>query len=332
MTAHSVRIGNLDATRCGAVNDHSIVIAMGHWRPSAPKRPNRIASAQPGVMIRAPGDFVRTTGSPQGCAAPARMDVTDQLIATATSDGTPDAEAALLRHVIRLASFPRGGVAAVFGASGGIGAALSAALTASGRFDTVLGFSRGTTPPFELTDEDSIARAAEQVAGAGEIRLVILATGMLHQGETLPEKSWRELDADRLARAFAVNATGPALLMKHLLPRLPRSGKAMLAALSARVGSIGDNRLGGWYGYRASKAALNQLVHCAAIELARRAPEAICVALHPGTVATPLSAPFAAAAGVAPAEAARHLLGVIDRLEAKDSGGFYDWRGTQVPW
>ncbi len=284
-------------------------------------------------MIRTQGDFVSTTTSRhRGCAAPARMDVTDQLIATAASDGTPEAAAALPRHTIRLESFPRGGVAAVFGASGGIGSALSAMLTDSGRFDAVVGFSRSTAPPFDLTDEESLARAAEQAADAGEVRLVIVATGMLQQGEMLPEKSWRELDADRLARAFAINATGPALLMKHLLPRLPRSGKAVLAALSARVGSIGDNRLGGWYAYRASKAALNQLVRCAAIELARRAPEAICVALHPGTVATRLSAPFASAAGIAPAEAARHLLGVIDRLEAKDSGGFYDWRGTQVPW
>ncbi|MGJ4926722.1 SDR family NAD(P)-dependent oxidoreductase [Bradyrhizobium sp. HKCCYLS2038] len=256
--------------------------------------------------------------------------MTDQPAVTQESEAGP--HPAISRHAAKLASFPRGGVAAVFGASGGIGAALSSALSESNHFDTVLGLGRSTSPGFELTDESSIARAAELIAGAGEIRLVIIATGMLHDGDALPEKSWRELDADRLARAFAVNATGPALIMKHVLPRLPRKGKAMLAALSARVGSIGDNRLGGWYGYRASKAALNQLVHCAAIELARRAPEAICVALHPGTVATRLSAPFAAGSGVAPAEAARHLLGVIDRLEAKDSGSFHDWRGAPVPW
>ncbi|CCD93686.1 putative Short-chain dehydrogenase/reductase (SDR) family protein; putative Glucose/ribitol dehydrogenase [Bradyrhizobium sp. ORS 375] len=258
--------------------------------------------------------------------------MTDQLIANATRDAASEATTPLPRPTVRLASFPRGGVAAVFGASGGIGSALSSALTDSRQFDAVLSLSRSTIPGFELTDEDSIARATEQIAGAGEVRLVIIATGMLHQGDRLPEKSWRELDADHLARVFAINATGPALLMKHLLPRLPRTGKSMLAALSARVGSIGDNRLGGWYGYRASKTALNQLVHCAAIELARRAPEAICVSLHPGTVATKLSAPFASASGVAPAEAARHLLGVIDRLAPQDSGGFYDWRGTPVPW
>jgi NAD(P)-dependent dehydrogenase (short-subunit alcohol dehydrogenase family) len=260
------------------------------------------------------------------------MDVTDELIATAACDGTSGAESPRPRHTVRLDSFPRGGVAAVFGTTGGIGAALGAALTDSGRFDTVLGFSRSGDPAFDLTDEASLAQASELIAGAGDVRLVIIATGMLHERDALPEKSWRELDADRLARTFAINATGPALVMKHLLPRLPGSGKAVFAALSARVGSIGDNRLGGWYGYRASKAALNQLVHCAAIELARRAPEAICVALHPGTVATRLSAPFASASGITPIEAARHLLGVIDRLGAKDSGGFYDWRGTPVPW
>lgn len=252
------------------------------------------------------------------------MDVADQL--TASRDGAAGHDAP--RLTVRLDSFPHGGLAAVFGATGGIGAALGAALTDSGRFDRVLGFSRCGDLSFDLTDEASVATAAETLATCGDIRLVILATGMLHEGTALPEKSWRELDAERLARAFAINAIGPALLLKHLLPRLPRTGKAMVAALSARVGSIGDNRLG----YRASKAALNQLVHCAAIELARRAPEAVCVALHPGTVATRLSAPFAATSGVAPVEAARHLLGVIDRLDAKDSGGFYDWRGTPVPW
>lgn len=252
----------------------------------------------------------------------------DQL--TASRDGAAGHDAP--RLTVRLDSFPHGGLAAVFGATGGICAALGAALTDSGRFDRVLGFSRCGDLSFDLTDEASVATAAETLATCGDIRLVILATGMLHEGTALPEKSWRELDAERLARAFAINAIGPALLLKHLLPRLPRTGKAMVAALSARVGSIGDNRLGGWYGYRASKAALNQLVHCAAIELARRAPEAVCVALHPGTVATRLSAPFAATSGVAPVEAARHLLGVIDRLDAKDSGGFYDWRGTPVPW
>lgn len=233
-----------------------------------------------------------------------------------------------------LASFPPKGVAVVFGASGGIGGALVEAIRATGRFEHVAAFSRGASPSIDLLDEASLERAVAFAADQGELRLVINATGFLHDDRQGPEKSWRELDAVKLARAFALNAIGPALIMKHVLPRLPRSGKAVFATLSARVGSIGDNQLGGWYAYRASKAAHNQLVRTAAVELARRSPEALCIALHPGTVATSLSGPFAAT-GLevhAPAAAARHLLAVVDRLDADASGGFFDWRGQPVPW
>ncbi|WP_288051796.1 SDR family NAD(P)-dependent oxidoreductase [Acidiphilium sp.] len=228
----------------------------------------------------------------------------------------------------------RDGVAVVFGAGGGIGGALVAALAGDRRFAAVIGLGRGSAPRFDLLDEASIAEAVRAVAARGAIRLAIDATGFLHDEAQMPEKSLRELDACRLARSFALNAIGPALLMKHLLPALPREGRAMFATLSARVGSIGDNRLGGWYGYRASKAALNQFVRTAAVELARRSPAAICVALHPGTVATGLSAPFAAA-GLdvqAPKVAAARLLAVIDRLTPAESGGFFDHRGEAVPW
>jgi NAD(P)-dependent dehydrogenase (short-subunit alcohol dehydrogenase family) len=233
-----------------------------------------------------------------------------------------------------LSSFPDPGVAVVFGAGGGIGAALVDALRASGRFSQVVAFGRSTSPSIDLLDEASLERAAKLAAEAGELRLVIDATGFLHDDQQAPEKSWQELDAAKLGRAFALNATGPALLMKHVLPRLAPRGKSVFATLSARVGSIGDNRLGGWYAYRASKAALNQLVRTAAIELARRRPEAFCVALHPGTVATPLSAPFAKTGLEVhePGAAAQHLLAVIDRLGAGSSGGFLDWRGQAVPW
>ncbi len=225
-------------------------------------------------------------------------------------------------------------VAVVFGAGGGIGGALVAALAGDPRFAAVIGLGRGSAPRFDLLDEASIADAVRAVAARGAIRLAIDATGFLHDAAQMPEKSLRELDAARLARSFALNAIGPALLMKHLLPALPREGRAVFATLSARVGSIGDNRLGGWYGYRASKAALNQFVRTAAVELARRSPAAICVALHPGTVATGLSAPFAAA-GLdvqAPEVAAARLLAVIDRLTPTESGGFFDHRGEAVPW
>ena len=233
-----------------------------------------------------------------------------------------------------LASFPPGGIAVVVGAGGGIGAALETALARSGRFATVLGTRRSGPLALDLLDEASIAAAIDHAARQGGIRVLVDATGFLHGAGFAPEKSLRQLDPAHLAHAFAVNAIGPALLMKHALPRLPRSGKAVFATLSARVGSIGDNRLGGWYAYRASKAALNQLVRTAAIELARSAPQAACVALHPGTVDTPLSAPFAKT-GLdvhAPEAAARHLLGVIDRIGPVQSGGFYDWRGLPIPW
>ena len=231
-------------------------------------------------------------------------------------------------------SLPAGGIAVVFGAGGGLGSALVAALGGLPTFARVVGFSRSSTPAIDLLDEPSLERAAAFATAQGELRLVIDATGFLHAPDQRPEKSWRELDAAALARSFALNATGPALLMKHVLPRLPRSGKAVFATLSARVGSIGDNRLGGWYAYRASKAALNQLVRTAAIELARRAPQALCIALHPGTVASALSEPFAAGRPTvqAPAAAAHHLLAVVDALDAEASGGFYDWRGAPVPW
>jgi NAD(P)-dependent dehydrogenase (short-subunit alcohol dehydrogenase family) len=235
---------------------------------------------------------------------------------------------------VELGSFPQAGVAVVFGAGGGIGAALVEAVRAAGKFKHVVSFSRSTSPAIDLLDEGSLERAAAFAADLGELRLVIDATGFLHDDRQGPEKSWRQLDAANLARAFELNAIGPALIMKHVLPRLPRSGKSVFATLSARVGSIGDNRLGGWYSYRASKAALNQLVRTAAVELARRSPNSICVALHPGTVATALSAPFATTGLEVhpPTAAARHLLAVVDQLTAEANGGFFDWRGQTVPW
>ena len=191
---------------------------------------------------------------------------------------------------------------------------------------------RATDPALDLLDESSIAAAAA-ACGTG-LTLVIDATGFLHDAAFQPEKSLRQLDPAHLARSFALNATGPALLMKHFLPLLARDRRAVFATLSARVGSISDNRLGGWYAYRASKAALNQLVRTASVEIARSRPQAICVALHPGTVDTGLSGPFAKN-GLdvqTPAEAAAKLLAVIAGLTTARTGTLIDQNGVTVPF
>ena len=233
------------------------------------------------------------------------------------------------------------GLAVVIGASGGLGVGLVDALSAlapSGSAQ-VLCLSRRSQPALDLLDEASIAQAAgwvrDQSAAAGRpVRLVIDATGWLHGDGLSPEKALRQVDATHMAHAFAVNAIGPALLMKHFLPLLPREGRTVFATLSAKVGSIGDNHLGGWYSYRASKAALNQLVRTAAIELARTHPQAVCVALHPGTVDTALSAPFARTGLTVrpPAEAAERLLGVLSGLAPAHNGRLIDHTGAALPW
>ena len=230
--------------------------------------------------------------------------------------------------------------AAVFGASGGIGAALVAALGSSGRYDAIHAGGRrlpaaGVPFAFDLTDEASIAQAAQAIGAAGPVDLVIVATGMLHSaGPQMPEKSWRALDAEAMARVLAVNTIGPALIAKHMLPLLRRDARSVFAVLSARVGSIADNRAGGWHSYRASKAALNMLVRNFAIELAQRNPQAIAAAIHPGTVDTALSEPFQR--GVpeqqlfSPGQSAAHIVTVIDQLTPADSGGLFAWNGEAI--
>jgi NAD(P)-dependent dehydrogenase (short-subunit alcohol dehydrogenase family) len=228
-----------------------------------------------------------------------------------------------------LASFPPGGLALVVG-SGAIATALTHHLQTTQTFAQTIQLGR---PALDLTDESTIAHAAT-LAPTLDLRLVIVATGFLHNATHTPEKTWRDLTPAHMAHSFAINATGPALLLKHLAPRLPRTGKSTFAALSARVGSIADNRLGGWYSYRAAKAALNQILHTASIELARTRPHATIVALHPGTVASPLSAPFAKSGLIlqTPAQSAARLLAVIDSLDASASGSFHDYRGEPIPW
>lgn len=235
--------------------------------------------------------------------------------------------------------------AAVFGASGGLGAALVRMLVDDPRCAAIYTGARrpidgrGKITPFrfDLLDEASIALAAEQLSAGGEhVDLVLVAAGVLHDATLAPEKTMRALQPQALAHSFAVNAVGPALIAKHVLPLLPRERKSVFAAMSARVGSIGDNRRGGWHAYRASKAALNQLIRTCAIELAVKNKNAVSVTLHPGTVDTAMSKPFQA--GVAPEKlfsaetSARHLLEVIDRLAASDSGGFFAWDGQPIPF
>lgn len=233
-----------------------------------------------------------------------------------------------------LSTIPSGGTAIVIGANGGIGGALAERLAGSDRFVATLGLSRSSTPPIDLGDEASIAAAAAHAREIGPVRLLIIATGFLHDERFSPEKSRRDLDPTHMAHAFAVNTIGPAMVLKHFLPLLPRSGKSVVAAISAKVGSIGDNRLGGWYSYRAAKAALNQIIRTAAVELGRSHPEAVCIAMHPGTVDTALSRPFSKAglAVQSPDEAASAILTSLNALAHEASGGFFDRSGTPLPW
>ena len=222
--------------------------------------------------------------------------------------------------------------AIVIGAGGGIGDALSKALEARG--DAVYRLSRRSHPSLDLTDDASIAAAAREVSVKGPFDLILLATGLLHGDGVRPEKSLRDIDGKALDRLFRINATGPALVMRHFLPLLARDRPSVFAALSARVGSIGDNRLGGWVGYRASKAALNQIIRTLSIELARTNPLAVLVGLHPGTVDTGLSAPFQrnvdAARLFTVEQAAAHLLAVVASLMPGDSGHCLDWAGERI--
>ena len=226
--------------------------------------------------------------------------------------------------------------AAVIG-GGGIGDAVAKSLATSKGTSEVLRLSRRNDADLRLdvTNEASIKAAAMEIGKAGPLDLVFVTTGMLHDANTSPEKSLSALTPEALTTLYQVNAIGPALVAKHFLPLLARDRKAVFAALSARVGSISDNRLGGWHSYRASKAALNMLIRTMSIELARRNPSALIVGMHPGTVDTPLSEPFQR--GVkegklfTPERSATAMLGVLDRLTPEDSGGQFAWDGQRVP-
>ena len=218
--------------------------------------------------------------------------------------------------------------ALIIGASGGIGQALSTRLNTGGC--SVVEVSRRING-LDVTDPASVDHHLDALDGTFD--LIFVATGALEIGSSGPEKSLRHLDAQAMADQFAVNAIGPALILKHAARLMPRNTRAVFAALSARVGSIGDNRLGGWYSYRAAKAALNQILHTASIELARTHPQAILAALHPGTVSTAFTAKFVKPEKATPPEtAAKNLLDTIESLDPADTGGFFDYAGKPIPW
>jgi len=229
-----------------------------------------------------------------------------------------------------LRSLPEGYRALVIGASGGIGQAFVQALRADPRCAEVQTFSRGQPLDWDLANEASLAALAAQVQGP--LHLVVDATGALSLDGHGPEKRLQELDAQRLLRSLQVNAVGPALLLRRISPLLARGERVIWAKLSARVGSIEDNRKGGWYGYRAAKAALNQLLQTAAIEIVRQRPLAVVAALQPGTVRSALSQPFVGEDALAPEVSVQGLLQALDAAPATGRAVFLDHRGQSIPW
>jgi NAD(P)-dependent dehydrogenase (short-subunit alcohol dehydrogenase family) len=229
---------------------------------------------------------------------------------------------------------------AIIGSSGGIGSALYHEIRKEKNTGKIHSFSRDpiiSDQQIELRNEDLIKKAALIASEKGPLDLVILTTGVLHQKEMIgPEKSLKDLSTNYLEEIFAINTIGPALIMKHFLPHLNHDKKSVFAALSARVGSIEDNHLGGWYGYRASKAALNMMIKTASIEVGRKNKLASIIGLHPGTVKTELSAPFHANIPedklFKPDFAAKKLLQVINGVSPDDTGKVFAWDGTAIPY
>ncbi|MEN7342496.1 MAG: SDR family oxidoreductase [Pseudomonadota bacterium] len=244
--------------------------------------------------------------------------------------------------------------ALIIGASRGIGAGFAKALAARGDFGRVICAARQpassealrhlaatssicTTIELDVTDEESIIAAAANIASLpGHLDLVINTVGLLHDDAMRPERRLQDIEARNIRRSFEVNSIAPLMLAKHLCGLLPKREPCVWATLSARVGSISDNRLGGWYAYRAAKAAQNMFNKTLSIELKRTHKKICVVALHPGTVATDLSAPFRSnvtADNLFTVETSvEHLLRVIDNLGENDNGSFYAWDGQKIPW
>ena len=229
-------------------------------------------------------------------------------------------------------SLPEDYRALVFGASGAMGQAFVQALNSDPRCAKVCGVSRQSLPGFDLLDESSIATCAQALAAQGPFHLVLDATGALTLNGRGPEKRLDELDAPHLLNAFHLNAVGPSLLLKHFAPLLASGQRVIWGKLSARVGSIEDNRKGGWYGYRSAKAALNMLLQTASIELSRRRPLLVVAALQPGTVQSALSQPFVGQDALHPDESAQRLLATLDGLQPTGRAQFVDHQGQSIPW
>lgn len=235
-------------------------------------------------------------------------------------------------HELELASFPQGFRALVIGASGGIGSAFVTLLQSHPRCGSVVGLHRHSQPPIDFEREGSIAAAAEGLAATAPFHLIINAAGKLHSEQFMPEKRLADLQYEHMLDTFKANAFGPAIMIRHF-SKLLASERSVMAILSAKVGSIEDNRLGGWYSYRASKAALNMFIKTAAIEIKRGKPDAVIIALHPGTVNSRLSQPFRGAEIGRPAAIAAHdMMNVIDHLAPGDTGEFYSYNGERLPW
>lgn len=245
--------------------------------------------------------------------------------------------------------------ALIIGSNGGIGLAFVKQLLKDETFTKIYGTYRHRDSSSELialesnypnrlvclsmdiTDELQVSEAIKQISvGIDKLHLVINCVGLLHDGSLQPEKSLKQINSEHLMRYFQVNSIGAVLLAKHLLPLFRHSDRSIFASISAKIGSIGDNQLGGWYGYRASKAALNMFMRTVAIEYSRKSPQTIVVTLHPGTTNTRLSKPFqknVPADKLFPVErTVTQLLGVIEKLDTGDSGQFFSWDGSQLPW
>ncbi|WP_440906393.1 SDR family NAD(P)-dependent oxidoreductase (plasmid) [Catenovulum sp. SX2] len=223
----------------------------------------------------------------------------------------------------------------IFGASGAIGNAFVKLFKTLYPNANIYPFSQNSREfPVDYNSEDSIAKAANITSQTGKIDIIIVATGILHTDSIKPEKSLKDISADNLAHIFQANSIIPALIAKHCLPKLNKQQSSLFAVLSARIGSISDNRLGGWYAYRASKAALNMLIKTAAIETARSNKQAIVVGLHPGTVDSDLSLPFQKNVPqgklFTPDYSAKKLWQVMNALTAQDSGKCFAWDGAEV--